>query len=392
MKRVILLGSALAIAALALSIHLLTAGGTTARSGRVTVLHTRAALAGPVVRARRLHALARSTVLAAPASAPLVGNLGAVAVPSRRGTEIAYNTWRWARQIDWQQTLSSQGIQTGDVLGTPTLHLLDERTGLDTALEPGTFSAAWRADGALAYVRATSSDYRANTPYLRDVVVRASTRGKPEVWSTSPDRYVVIGWAKRSLIVADQIPGGGVEVIAFSGAGSAHPLATNAEPLAISPDGSTVLTAESQADTSTPALRLVAVSDAHEVARIPLAKIVDPVTDSPITWVTGPAHWLGDRIVASASSGLVVIHATPSSASVEQVLHVDSATRPNGMLYEPRFGGDDTRTIVAWSDVAFGSLTAQLVCDRFALTCREGTRMPSTDAPRPVYDQSGGDQ
>ena len=85
MKRVILLGSALSLAALALSIHLLTAGGTTARSGRVTVLHTRAALAGPVVRARRLTGVGRSALLAAPASAPLVGNFGAVAVPSRSG-------------------------------------------------------------------------------------------------------------------------------------------------------------------------------------------------------------------------------------------------------------------------------------------------------------------
>jgi hypothetical protein len=392
MKRVILLGSALTLVALALSIQLLTAGGTTARSGRVTVLHTRAALTGPVVLARRLIAVGRSTLLAASASAPLVGSFGAVAVPSRRGAEIAYNTWRWVKHIDWHQTLSSQGIQTGDPLGTPALHVRDERSGADTALEPGTFSASWRTDGALGYVRGTSSDYRANMPYLRDVVVRTSMKEKPQVWSTSPDRYVVVGWAKRQLIVADQIPGGGVNVLAFSGPGSTHPLATNAEPLAISPDGSTVLVAESQADTSAPAIRLVAVSDAHEVTRIPLARIVDPAIDTPITWITGPAHWLGDRIVASTSSGLVVIRATPASASVEQVLHVDSATRPNGMLYEPRFAAGDTRTIVAWSDVSFGSRTAQLVCDRFALTCSEGTPVPIDDAPRPVYDQSGGDQ
>ena len=392
MKRVILLGSALALAALALSIDLLTAGGTTARSGRIAVVYARAAVSGPFVRARRLTAAGRSTLLAAPASAPLVGNFGAVAVPSRTGTQIAYNTWRWAKQIDWHQTLSSQGIQTGDVLGTATLRVLDERGGTDTALEPGTFSAAWRADGALAYVRGTSSDYRANTPYLRDVVVRASTDGKPEVWSTSPDRYVIAGWAKRSLIVADQVPGGGVNVVVFTGPGSAHPLATNAEPLAISPDGSAVLVAESPADRSAPAVRLVAVSDAHEVARIPLARIVDPASDSAITWITGPAHWLGDHAVASTSAGMVVFHATPSSASVEQVLHVDSATRPNGVLYEPRFAAGDTRTIVAWSDVAYGSQAAQFVCDRFALTCREGTRVPTRDAPRPIYDQSGGDK
>jgi hypothetical protein len=391
MKRVILLGSALALTALALSIHLLTAGGTTARSGRVSVVHTRAVLSDPFVRARRLTA-GRSTVLAAPASAPLVGNLGAVAVPSRSGTQIAYNTWHWAKQIDWHQTLSSQGIQTGDVIGTPTLHVLDERGATDTALEPGTFSAAWRADGALAYVRGTSSDYRANMPYLRDVVVRASEKDKPEVWSTTPDRYVIVGWAKRTLIAADQVPGGGVNVVAFTRPGAAQPIATNAEPLAISPDGSAVLVTESPADTTAPAVRLVAVSDAHEVTRIPLASIVDAVSHSPITWITGPAHWLANHIVASTSSGMVVFQATPSSMSIEQVLHVDTATRPNGMLYEPRFAAGDTRMIVAWSDVAFSSQAAQFACDRFALTCSEGPPVPTRDAPRPIYDQSGGDQ
>jgi hypothetical protein len=392
MKRVILLGSALLLAALALSIHQLTAGGTTARSGRVSVVHTRTVLSGPFVRARRLTAAGRSIVLAAPTGAPLVGNLGAVAVPSRSGKQIAYNTWRWAKQIDWHQTLSSQGIQTGDVLGTATLHVFDERSGTDRALEPGTFSAAWRADGALAYVRGTSSDYRANTPYLRSVVVRPSMKDEPEVWSASPDRYVIVGWAKRTLIVADQIPGGAVNLVAFSGPGSAHPLAMSAEPLAISPDGSALLVAESSADSTAPAVRLVAVSDAHEVTRIPLARIVDPMSDSPITWIVGPAHWLGDHIVASTSSGLVVFRATPSSASVEQVLHVDAATRPNGMLYEPRFAAGDARTIVAWSDVTFGSQAAQFACDRFALTCSEGAPVPTRDAPRPIYDQSGGDE
>jgi len=313
-------------------------------------------------------------------------------VPSRNAASIAYNTWHWAKQIDWHQSLGSQGIQTGDALGTPTLHVHDERSDADTALGPGTFSAAWRADGALAYVRGTSSAYLANTPYLRDVVVRRTVTAKPETWSSSPDRYVVVGWAKRTLIVADQIPGGGVDLVAFTGPGSSHPLAANGEPLAISPDGSAVLVAESPADSSAPAVRLVAVSDAHEVARIPLARIVDPVTGTAVTWITGPAHWLGDRVVASTSSGLVVFRATPSSASVEQVLHVDSATRPNGMLYEPRFTDSDTRTIVAWSDVAYGSQAAQLVCDRFRLTCSEGTPVSTDVAPRPIYDQSGGDQ
>ena len=80
----------------------------------------------------------------------------------------------------------------------------------------------------------------------------------------------------------------------------------------------------------------------------------------------------------------------------EQVLHLESATKPNGVLYEPRFTDDSTRTIVAWSDVPGTEIqgqsqSVQFVCDRYALRCSRGTPVPSTEAPRPVYDQSGGD-
>lgn len=393
MKRVIPLGVAVAFAAAALSIELVTAGGMSARSGRVTVAQTRAGARGAVVSGRRFDAAGRSGSLAVPASAPLLGSLAAVAAPSRDGARLAYNTWHWSKAIDWKESLGSQGIRTGDVVGTPTLHLRELRTGADRALEPGTFSAAWRSDGALAYVRGVDVDYRANLPYLREVVVRASSDSPPTVWSTAPGRYVVVGWAKRTLLVVEQAAGGGADLLAFRGPEASRPLAMNVDFVAISPSGGAALVTESYADSAVPALREISSSDGTELARLPLARIVDPVTRAALTWIDGPGHWLGDRVVMPVSSGLLVVRATRAAIVVEQLIHVDSATQPNGRLWEPRFGDPSARTIVTWSDLSGNDTgrSAQLVCDRYALTCARGTTVPFAQAPRAVFDESGGE-
>jgi hypothetical protein len=393
MKRAVPLGVALALAAAALSIHLVTAGGMSARSGRVAIIHGSDAPRGMVVYGRTLVDAGRRLTLDLPASAPLLGSLGAVGVPFRKGTEVAYNTWRWVRPIDWQQSLGSQGIRTGDVLGTPTLRIRDVRTATEHALEAGTFSAAWRFDGALAYVRGVAPDYLASTPYLREVVVRASADARPAVWSTTPERYVVVGWAMRNLIVAEQASGGGTDLVSFTGPGASRPLAMSADFVAISPDGKDVLVAESYADSAVPALREISASDGTEVARLPLARILDPITNSPVTWIDGPGHWLGNRVVMSASSGLLVVRTSSAGLAVEQVIHVDSATQPNGRLWEPRFADASAHDIVTWADLsgAQSGRSAQLVCDRYALTCTRGTAVPFSQAPRAVFDESGGE-
>ena len=132
-----------------LELHLVTAGGTAARSGRVTTRRTLAPPRGRLVRGRFLSGFSRSTVpLPVVASAPLVGNLGPVAAPSRDRLHLAYNTWHWAEAIDWQRSLAAQGIGTGDPLGRPQLHVVDLRDGADTALDPGSFSAKHRCDTA----------------------------------------------------------------------------------------------------------------------------------------------------------------------------------------------------------------------------------------------------
>lgn len=395
MKRIVSLGSALLALAIALSIHLVTAGGTAARSGRLAVRHTDTSPHGRLLRGRFLSGLGRSRVtLPRAASAPLVGNLGPVAAPSPDGRSLAYNTWQWAKPIDWQRSLDEQGITTGDSLGRPELHLFDLRDGTDTALEPGTFSVAWRRDGTIGYARANPPDYRANTSFVADIVVRRGIGGAPTVWSEVPGNYLVEGWAGRHLVVRAAAAGGRGGLEAFDGAGSERPLADDADLLSISPNGGDVLVAEGASEAAGPSVRLVSVADGAEEARVELAEIVDPVTRTPLTNVVGIGDWQGDRAVAATSSGLVVFRISGRHLSVEQVLHVDAATRPGGGFYEPRFGDADGHTVVAWADLpaSGGRESAQFICDRYALTCSESAAVPSTRAPRPVYDPSGGDR
>jgi hypothetical protein len=98
--------------------------------------------------------------------------------------------------------------------------------------------------------------------------------------------------------------------------------------------------------------------------------------------------------VVSSETGLVVLAVSRASIAVEQVIHIDAATRPNGMLYEPRFADDSADEIVAWSDVStpLGKpwTSAQIVCDRVALSCEQAEPVRATLQPRPVYDRRGG--
>jgi hypothetical protein len=395
MKRIVSVACAFLAVAVALSIHLVTAGRTAARSGRVAIHHTAALPQGSIVRGRSLAGFAASTItLPVGASAPLVGNLGPVAAPSRNGRYLAYNTWRWAKPIDWQRSLHEQGIDTGDLLGTPQLHLLDLRAGGDVPLEPGSFSVAWRADGAIAYARGRSADYRANTPFLADVVVRRGVDEAAVTWSAAPDRYLVQGWAGVHLIVRRADDTGRGTLAAFDGPGSPRVLADDAELLAISPSGSDIVVASGAARSSGPTIRRIAVVDGTEEARLDLAGIVDPVTHGAVSDVVGLGSWHGDSVVVAASAGLVVFRVSGHDLSAEQVLHVDAASRPGGGFYEPQFAGRGERTIVTWADLpaSGGRESAQFVCDRYLLSCSESAPVPSSRAPRPVYDPSGGDQ
>lgn len=140
-------------------------------------------------------------------------------------------------------------------------------------------------------------------------------------------------------------------------------------------------------------MRLIRIADGSEAAALPLSSIVDPTLSAPVAWVAGPADWEGDHVVAASETGLVVLTVAGDAIGVEQVLHLDAATAPNGMLYEPRFTASGG-SVVVWEDVStpLGHQwsSAQLVCDRATLSCVESAPVASTHQPRPVYDRSAG--
>ena len=337
---------------------------------------------------------AQAQRLATPASSPLVGGEGPVASASRDGHLVAYSTWAWTRDVDWTKTFAEQGIANGDALGTPTLRLHDTSAKTDTALEAGTFGGTWRSDGAIAYLRGDPAEYRADTTYLANVVVRASATAAPVLWTDEADRYRVFGWAGSRLVVIRGLEGGPPDVEVLDGPGRVRMLAAGAGMLGLSSDGSQALLSVGAPGDGHVMLSLRNVADSTETASLAVAALSDPVTGQPIAWVAGPASWLGDRVLLGTNSGLVVLRVTSSSIAIEQVLHVDMDHQTTGSIYEPRFVEDTGKTIVWWADLPGDgpAQAAQVVCDRLALTCTRAAAVAAARAPRPVYNLSGGTQ
>jgi hypothetical protein len=376
----------------AATLHLAGANGRSAESGRLSVTQGSFVPPGMYVRGATLSgAQVKNGQLAERASAPLIGADAPVAVPSRDRASVAANTWRWTKTIDWTASLSDQGVNAGDPLGVPQLRIQDTSTGKDRPLEAGSMSAAWRSDGALAYARGESPVYRASTPYLREVVVRSTLTGPAETWSTKPERFTVLAWASSTLLVKLDVPGASPSLVAFDGPGRLRTLSEAASFVALSPDGKSVLVSIGPSDTPTPALRAIDVATGATAASVELANAVDPVDDKPVEWATGRGSWVDGHLVVPTSTGLLVLD-DGARFSVSQVLHLDSAARPNGALYEPRFTDDSGGEIVTWQDVPDEStpLSVQLLCNRIARTCVRSTPVPSSEAARPVDDESRG--
>jgi hypothetical protein len=382
----------LALVGAALTFHLVGASGVTARSGRLAV--TRGDVEPRVAEVRGdVLSLpgAPGRRLAAAASAPLVGAGAPVGTLSPDGRSLAYNSFGWRRRLDRVRSYAEQGIRTGDALGSPRVRIRDLATGEDTPFEPGSQSLAWREDGALAYAVGAVPDYRANLPFLARVVVRPARGSAPTPWTETPERSTVLAWAGKTLLLARGEPGATPDLVALDGPGRARDLALAVTFLGTSPDGAHALVVRGPADTPAPRLELVRVADGHVDSTLFLADARDPVSGEPTSWVAPPAAWSGDRVALASSTGLVVLRVS-GAISVEQVLHLDAAARPNGALLEPRFADADARTIVAWSAIPGTEpiRAAQLLCDRLALTCVRGPALAPAAVPRPVYDLSGG--
>jgi hypothetical protein len=319
-------------------------------------------------------------------SGALMGPLAPVAVSAPGTRAIAYSAWQPLRHVDPRLSFSKQGISAGDALGVPSLRLHDE-DGHDTLLERGAYSAAWRADGALAYFKAADARFRAGSPYIGDVYVRNGIRGPAARWTTQPARYVVYGWAGKRLVFYRVGEGESLELLVADAPGSVRPL-TDGSAIALSPDGSRIAVAS--ADSTN--VRVLDVATGREQAWL------DVTTASPsLRWVGYSGSWSGDEIAAPASAGLAVFRVGRSSLQLEQVLSVDRAEFPTG-LQEPEFLGNEADAVVATVDVppkdGLGGTTSFLVCDRVTRTCERSDAAPATEWPRLVRNPSrpGGDR
>jgi hypothetical protein len=308
----------------------------------------------------------RAVKLAGPPVAPLAGWLTPAGAPSPDGRYLAYNAWKELRRDDPALSWADQGIEPGDPLATPSIRLYEPSSGADAVLEDGAFSLAWRADGALAYFKGAERDYRAGIPYAGDVFVRQAPGAQPVKWSAERARYVVVGWAGRTLMGYREREGEALDVVAFDEPGRMRILAPDAGLVAISPDGRRAVVEQGPAQ-GRPSVRILEIASAAVVARLDLTRV-----DPGVGTVGYAGDWHGDRVVASSASGLAFFRVGPNAIKLERATRV-----PGPSLAEPRFA-DAARHVIAWASTRRGGILVD--CERTTARC---------DRFRPIPDAHG---
>jgi hypothetical protein len=317
--------------------------------------------------------------LGAPVSGSMMGPLSPVAVRSRDGKLVAYNTWQELRPVDPDRSFSAQGIEEGDALGIPSLRVHEDRGG-DFLLARGAYSAAWRHDGAIAFVEGVDPVFRASPAYDGRVVVRSGAHGRDIAWTSVPAHYVVYAWAGDRLLFYRIGLGEKTELLVADGPERTRLLAEGTA-IAVSPDAARVAVLSEDSTN----VRVLDVASGREQAWLDVT-----TATPPLRWVAYSGSWVGDHIVAPASSGLAIFHVGADSLALDQVLSLDRAQFPAG-VQEPRFVDDAGNEIAASADVPpasgnSGAYSFLLQCDRVARTCERGEAAPAKEWLRRVDD------
>ena len=357
------------------------ASGAAPRTGPAVV---RAGLEHPphaFVRADGLfEASGKRTQLAAPVSGAMIGPLAPVAVRSPDGSLVAYNTWRELRATD-DRSFSAQRVADGDALGVPSLRIHADRR--DVLLGRGAYSAAWRDDGAIAFVKASDPVFRAGRAYDGEIVVLPGLQGRGVAWTSDPAHYVVYSWAGKRLLFYRVGLGEKLELLVADAPRAVRPLA-DGSAIAVSPDGARVAVV-GQDGTN---VRVLDIATGRELAWL------DVTTTTPaLRWVAYSGSWTGSHVVAPANAGVAVFDVGADSLELEQVLSLDQAEFPVG-VQAPRFGDGTGNEIVAVADIPPGrgseGMSFFLDCNRITRECERGDAAPAKDWLRPVDE--GGDR
>jgi hypothetical protein len=323
--------------------------------------------------------------LEAAVSGAMMGPLSPVAVRSSDGRLVAYNTWQEARPVDGDPSFSKQGIVDGEVLGTPSLRVHDD-AGKDVLLARGAYSAAWRPDGAIAFVRGVDPSFRAGRTYRGQIVVRRDIHGHEAAWTVDPAHYVVFAWAGDRLLFYRVGLGERLELLVAEGPGRIRPLA-DGSAIAVSPDATRVAVLSQDATN----VRVLDIATGSELSWLDVT-----TATPPLTWLAYSGSWVGDHIVAPASAGLAVLHVAPHLLELEQVLSLDHAQFPVG-VQEPRFVDAAGNQIAASADVppakgGTGGVSFLLQCDRVTRACERGEPAPAKDWLRLVDNAGAADE
>jgi hypothetical protein len=324
--------------------------------------------------------------LGAAVSGAMIGPLSPVAVRSSDGKLVVYNTWQELRAVGSEESFSKQAIADGDALGTPSLRVHDE-SGKDFLLAHGAYSAAWRQDGALAFVKGSDPEFRAGRSYTGQVVVRPDVEGRDVAWTSKPAHYVVYAWAGDRLLFYRVGLGEKLELLVADGPGSIRPLA-DGSAIAVSPDAARIAVLSQDAAN----VRVLDIATGSELSWLDVTTAAPP-----LAWLAYSGSWVGDHIVAPASSGLAVLHVGSGSLELEQVLSLDHAQFPVG-VQEPRFVDAAGNEIAAAADIppakGSGGVSFLLLCDRVTRTCGRGKPAPAREwlrlVDRTVAPKEGG--
>lgn len=319
------------------------------------------------VAGRRLVLPSRTLVLKAPLLAPLLGQDVPLAFESPDGRRVVYHTWN--RQ-------------------TPILRSIDTRSGRDTVVARGAQSAAWRADGALAFTAGDPPRYVPNGTWAGRVVVRAPS-GVTSTWLRTKGRYRVAGWAGPRLLVESD-PSNVVSLVApvgtlvVTGPGRFRNVGEGGVS-AISPDGRFFFGRIPNGDGLSDRVRIVDTLSARTVASARLSTLARSAGLDPRgleAGVFGQASWRASRIVAvttfTRSTALLVLRYSGGKLSLARVLRLDrnaGLKGPFGVSFSvPRQLDDGTRVVVR-ADVPLAddkSVSYFVTCDLRRSACVRG--------------------
>jgi hypothetical protein len=322
--------------------------------------------------------------LGATAGAPLIGALAPLAVPSPDGSQYLYNAWAQGADVACSGDPAARGNCKNPapdaVFGRPTLRVFTPASSRDTVLEIGAMSAAWRADGAIAYFKGNANDVPADAArFVGHLYVRPSLQAAPVRLTTAAARYIAVAWAGNTLIAYRQSEGERFDVLAIDEPGNVRTLAADSTLVAVSPDG-TQLVVNHDVD-GTSMASVVTVAGGVVSSTLDLGNIKDAQTASAVAWVTYAGSWDGDLVAAESANGIALFRVRSGRISFDSMLVPRNNDYPMGihepqLFHETKSGKLD---LIAWAPLNAptnnGRVQTIVTCSMSDKSCkRDGNR------------------